>query len=71
MWQGISKNRPSSRTKLLSIYLDRYDVSQSWNDLAHIGLLKINLGKAKKHSKPGRIKSKSSHAIDLRKMPPA
>ena len=65
-WNGIYKSHPRSREKLLSIIEMRYAVSNQWNDLAHLGLLKINLGRGDEAFKDWTAKvqshPRSSHA---------
>ncbi|SMF32255.1 tetratricopeptide repeat protein [Pseudobacteriovorax antillogorgiicola] len=44
-WNGINKARPQNRTTLLAMMELKYQSTQAWADLAHIGLLKINLNR--------------------------
>ncbi|NRA63642.1 MAG: hypothetical protein HRU19_04120 [Pseudobacteriovorax sp.] len=43
-WDGIRKGHNVERNQLASLISRRYARTRSWGDMAHIGLLKINLG---------------------------
>ena len=46
-WDGIAVAHRTTRTQLLSLFSEKHGLTKSWNDLAHVGLLHINLGNGK------------------------
>lgn len=47
-WNGIAKEKAESRRYLGEMYEIRFAATSSWNDLAHAGLIAINLGNTDK-----------------------
>jgi TolA-binding protein len=43
-WQGVIKEKGAERQALLKMYEERVASTKSWDDLAHVGLLNIQLG---------------------------
>ena len=43
-WNGIKKGHTADRTKLLALITRKYQQTGHWREVAHMGLLQINLG---------------------------
>ncbi len=42
-WQGMTKNKSQPRKTLVTLMKEKFDRTHTWSDLAHVGLLLVNL----------------------------